>query len=295
MSNTVNIARKINRILRDLKHPLRAVDPMLWTSRARRRRTFRNETIYDVGMHEGQDTAFYLKKGFRVVAVEANRVLTDAASKLFAPFIAAGQLSILNIGITENESDSDLEFFVTDRISEWSSFNRDVAGRDASPIHSVFVPTRTLASIIAEFGPAYNVKIDIEGYDAIALRSLLTVEPKPRYISVENGNQGMLGMLVSAGYDRFKYIQQKAISELCVSLPSREGDYTGHLFPRGASGPFGEETPGKWVAAERIRTEISKVWDVDGLAKQSGHDDRIHGWFDLHARHSSAPMQPVNG
>jgi FkbM family methyltransferase len=285
------INRKLTRILRDLKHPLRAIDSMLWMRKARRRRTFRNETIYDVGMHEGQDTAFYLKKGFRVVAVEANRLLTDTASKWFAPFIASDQLSILNVGISDREADSDLEFFVNDRISEWSSFNRDVAGRDASPIHSVFVQTRTLASIVAEYGPAYYVKIDIEGYDAIALKSLLTVEPKPRYISVENGNQGMLGMLVSAGYDRFKYIQQKGISELRVPVSAREGDYAGHLFPRGASGPFGEETPGHWVTAEQIRTVISKVWDVDGSAKRPGHDDSIHGWFDLHARHSSAPCR----
>jgi hypothetical protein len=155
----------------------------------------------------------------------------------------------------------------------------------------VFVQTRTLASIVAEYGPAYYVKIDIEGYDAIALKSLLTVEPKPRYISVENGNQGMLGMLVSAGYDRFKYIQQKGISELRVPVSAREGDYAGHLFPRGASGPFGEETPGHWVTAEQIRTAISNVWDVDGSAKRPGHDDSIRGWFDLHARHSSAPCR----
>jgi FkbM family methyltransferase len=285
------INRKLTRVLRDIKYPLRAIDSMLWMRKARRRRTFRNETIYDVGMHEGQDTAFYLKKGFRVVAVEANRVLTDTASKRFAPFIASDQLSILNVGISDREADSDLEFFVNDRISEWSSFNRDVAGRDASPIHSVFVQTRTLASIVAEYGPAYYVKIDIEGYDAIALKSLLTVEPKPRYISVENGNQGMLGMLVSAGYDRFKYIQQKGISELRVPVSAREGDYAGHLFPRGASGPFGEETPGHWVTAEQIRTAISNVWDVDGSAKRPGHDDSIRGWFDLHARHSSAPCR----
>lgn len=282
----VNITRKLTRVLRDLKHPLRAIDSMMWMRRARRRRTFRSETVYDIGMHEGQDTAFYLKKGFRVVAVEANRVLTDAARKRFAPFTDSGQLTILNVGIAAGESAAGLEFFVNDRFSEWSSFDRDIAGRDASPIHSITIPTRTLASIVAEYGPAYFVKIDIEGYDAIALRSLLGVERKPRYVSVENGNQGMLGMLVSAGYDGFKYIQQKGISRLRVPVPAREGDYTGHLFPRGASGPFGEETPGDWLDADQVRAEIARVWDVDGSAKRPGHIEHIHGWFDLHARHS---------
>ena len=29
------------------------------------------QTIFDLGFHEGGDTDFYLRKGFRVVAVEA--------------------------------------------------------------------------------------------------------------------------------------------------------------------------------------------------------------------------------
>ena len=34
--------------------------------------TPRKNLIFDIGMHIGQDTEFYLKKGFCVVAVEAN-------------------------------------------------------------------------------------------------------------------------------------------------------------------------------------------------------------------------------
>ena len=40
--------------------------------------------IYDVGLHEGQDTAYYLWKGFRVLAVEANPELTQAAQSKFS-------------------------------------------------------------------------------------------------------------------------------------------------------------------------------------------------------------------
>ena len=32
----------------------------------------RADLIYDVGFHQGEDTAFYLKKGFLVVAFEAH-------------------------------------------------------------------------------------------------------------------------------------------------------------------------------------------------------------------------------
>ena len=281
----MTLNRTLTRILRDLKHPLRALDSMLWIRRARRRRTFGAATIYDVGMHEGQDTGFYLKKGFRVIAIEANSVLVDAARRRFAPFIASGQLVIVNVGIVAEDNGGTLDFYVNDRISEWSSFSRELAARNDSPVHVVSVPTRTLASIVAEYGPAYFVKIDIEGHDAIALNSLLQAEPRPRFVSVENGNQGMLDMLVAAGYDAFKYIQQRGISDLRVTRPAREGEYAGHLFPRGASGPFGEETPGPWLDAEGVRQEIESVWGADGQSRKSQKDQTAGGWFDLHARH----------
>ena len=30
------------------------------------------DLVYDVGMHKGEDTEFYLRKGFRVIAFEAD-------------------------------------------------------------------------------------------------------------------------------------------------------------------------------------------------------------------------------
>ena len=41
----------------------------------------RNDLIIDVGMHDGTDTAFYLAKGFNVVAIEANPGLVRCGSE----------------------------------------------------------------------------------------------------------------------------------------------------------------------------------------------------------------------
>ena len=41
------------------------------------------DLIYDVGMHDGDDTAYYLDKGFQVVAVEANPVLVQSGRERF--------------------------------------------------------------------------------------------------------------------------------------------------------------------------------------------------------------------
>ena len=37
--------------------------------------------IYDVGMNKGEETDFYLKKGFRVIGFEANPNLTESCRK----------------------------------------------------------------------------------------------------------------------------------------------------------------------------------------------------------------------
>ncbi len=45
--------------------------------------------IIDLGMNNGDDTAFYLAKGYNVVAVEANPHLVAAARVRFAKDIAS--------------------------------------------------------------------------------------------------------------------------------------------------------------------------------------------------------------
>lgn len=50
-----------------------------------------DDLIYDVGLHRGEDTDYYLQKGFRVVAVEANPQLVDECTARFAREIADGK------------------------------------------------------------------------------------------------------------------------------------------------------------------------------------------------------------
>jgi hypothetical protein len=55
-----------------------------------------NDLVYDVGMNNGDDTAYYLSLGFRTVAIEANPELVKYAKARFAREIASGRLIILN-------------------------------------------------------------------------------------------------------------------------------------------------------------------------------------------------------
>jgi hypothetical protein len=62
------------------------------------------DLIYDVGMNNGDDTAYYLRRGFRVVAIEADPRLAKSAAERFGTQISSGQLRILNIGIAKKAS-----------------------------------------------------------------------------------------------------------------------------------------------------------------------------------------------
>jgi hypothetical protein len=54
--------------------------------------------IYDVGMHNGDDTAYYLAKGAHVVAIEANPTLCDSVIQKFETPITEGRLNIFKYG-----------------------------------------------------------------------------------------------------------------------------------------------------------------------------------------------------
>ena len=231
--------------------------------------------IYDVGMHVGQDTEFYLKKGFDVVAVEANPVLAGEQASRFESFVRSGRLKILNVGI--GPSRGTFPFFVNDFLSEWSSFDRELGSREGR-FHEIRVEMVPLEEILLAHGIPYYLKIDIEGYDELALEGVLRVEERPRFVSVENGQKPVLDLLRSAGYDRFKFVNQQRVPEQEVPFPAREGLYAPHAFPHGASGLFGEETPGPWLDYDRVLTEIETYWG------NPGRDANVHGWFDLHAR-----------
>src|SRR6267378_1872666 len=56
--------------------------------------------IYDIGMCACEDTDFYLTKGYRVIAVEANPSACKAATQRYASEIAHGRLTIVNRAIS---------------------------------------------------------------------------------------------------------------------------------------------------------------------------------------------------
>ena len=56
-----------------------------------------NQLVFDVGMHQGEDTDYYLSKGYRVIAVDADPSLIERASQQFGEAEREGKLVLVNL------------------------------------------------------------------------------------------------------------------------------------------------------------------------------------------------------
>ena len=164
--------------------------------------------VYGVGVHRGDDTAYYLHKGFRVVGVEANPVMADHLRDRFRSEIASGALQLLQVGVADIEGE--LDFWVCDAVSEWSSFQERKASAGGKTSHPVKVRTLPFARILGQHGVPFYCKIDIEGNDHLCLEGIDAAD-KPQYVSVEmslaKGDRD-LSLLHALGYRKFKIISQ---------------------------------------------------------------------------------------
>jgi hypothetical protein len=89
-----------------------------------------DDLVFDVGMHLGEDSAYYLAKGYRVVAVEANPELADAGRRRFDREISAGRLTIVEGAIADTDRPT-ITFYRHPTESVWGTADPDWAGRNA--------------------------------------------------------------------------------------------------------------------------------------------------------------------
>lgn len=252
------------------------------------------DLIFDLGMYEGQDTRFYLAKGFRVVALEANPELCRRNAELFASEIASGQLKIVQKALW-HEAGQQIPFYV---FSAWSSVFPEIAGRDNTPTTEIKVDTTTMADMIAEFGVPYYLKCDIEGADTIVCDQVAAGPQKPDVVSFEDESGALAKRLAEAGYDRFQFINQGRLHKQRPPQPAREGRYVDKTFDGATSGLFGRElNPNNWVDLATYQRRVA-FWTamrekrvnpiVEYACRRVGKAFRIDwlvktGWADVHA------------
>ncbi len=232
------------------------------------------DLIFDIGMHTGVDTEFYLKKGFRVVAIEANPTLVSAAEIKFESAKDQGRLYIESVGIFNSEIN--LNFYVNEDCDEWSSFTEHLGTRQNTKFRMIDVPCKPLNYFIEKHGMPYYIKIDVEGVDAMVVRDLSRLQGRPKFISVEDGGIDTLIALYESGVRQFKFINQLAIRDFILPNPALEGEmYVEHRFGIASSGPFGSELPGEWLGPE----DAFKFY-LDNV--RPPNSPPIDGWWDIH-------------
>ena len=262
-----------------------------------------SDLIFDVGMHTGEDTAFYLKKGFRVVAVEANTKLVGEAEARFEAEVESGQLRIVAAAIGRNPGRT--TFYANDQKDDWGTTDPEFVARNIGfgTTHSASeVPCVTFSSVLETHGTPYYLKIDIEGADLLCLEAMLGRADRPRFVSIESsltsfeGVFGELSHLWVLGYRGFKIVDQAQNSEVRCPDPPLEGVFVDQRFDGHMSGPFGDEAPGEWQpigpTLDRYRELLSLQAKHDRGAGESGLDRWLSrltrrqapGWYDIHGR-----------
>jgi FkbM family methyltransferase len=263
------------------------------------------DLVFDVGMNICEDTDFYLKKGFRVVAVEANPSACLEAERRYPGEVASGQLTILNRAISGARAP--LRFFVCRTMSAWSTAStalRDQWARQGAVFEEIEVPGMSSADLIADYGVPRYAKVDIEGFDLICLRGFQAVSAAPRYLSVEVDFytvDELLGVLKGLGYRRYALVGQAGVANQRAPAAAKEGRAVAYEFKSGCSGLFGEELPAPWGDAGAVRARCAAVVTQHRIA---GALDRLGGvplvggalarlkdrrlplardWYDIHA------------
>ena len=273
------------------------------------------DLVFDIGMHHGNDTAFYLANGYRVVGVDASPLLTEQCAARFHREVASGQLTILNEGILDRPGV--FTFQRNLQRDEWSTFDPDKNGKPG-PWEEIEVRCRSLAALIADYGVPYFIKIDIEGADFQAIATLSS-ETAPRYISLElNPSDPMIERLIELGYSSFKLVDEETLwnappiweHEIGWRLlrklsrrfppfhsamralplrfrmrrewnPTERRSFKGYDFPGQSSGPFGEDAAGDWLSPKAALARFARI--RNGYVR-AGLSDAL--WWDVHARRS---------
>ena len=106
--------------------------------------------VFDLGMHNGDDTAYYLSRGFDVVALDANPKLCEQAQTRFQTAIDEGRLRIFNAAIWDKNGET--TFFVNLDNDHWSSLDINWATRDGSRYKEISIRCVTFSSMVDDFG-----------------------------------------------------------------------------------------------------------------------------------------------
>jgi len=234
--------------------------------------------IYDIGVNLGEDSRFYLDKGFSVVGIEANPVIAQELRSAFGSEISEGRYTLEEVGIWSHRKM--LPFYRNLDNDHWSSFDVNYGCRDGSAFEELQIECITALDLFDKHGIPRYLKIDVEGADRHIVSDLSSLHTLPRFVSVEEYGFDALDALHKAGYQKFYFAAQRDKSWAIPPEPAKEGVYHKKKFDGYDSGLFGDELPGEWMDYS-----VAKDYFLSKI-----RNDRYeylgpeHEWFDIHAK-----------
>ena len=269
------------------------------------------DLVFDLGVHKGEDSAFYLAKGYRVVGFEADPVLADLVRTRFRSEILSGAYQLVEGAISDQQGP--LVFYRNPTKTEFGTLYPDWLHRNehmGSTHEEISVQAVSFADALSKYGVPHYMKIDIEGGDANCLAALGMCADVPDYLSIESDKTDLanihseISTLASLGYNRFQAVQQRFIHRKTQIFQNWGGETFSYRFERGASGAFGSELRGHWKSADDVIAQYEEIfegyrrwgdethWKRNKLMKAGLDATEIltgiafPGWFDTHAARS---------
>lgn len=270
------------------------------------------QLIFDIGMYKGEDTQFYLRKGFNVVAIEADPNLINHNTKRFQRFIDTGQLQIIHGAITA-QTKGMIDFYRCDSLPVWNTtdlqFVKAMQSRALpTKITKLQVPILDLAEILAKYGIPYYMKIDIEGADHYCLDALSNFKTAPKYLSLESSKTDIYAIqeefdkLIKLGYKHFSIRQQQTIPFTIHRFKDLLGNSFIHRFKLHSSGMFGDDlSHNAWLSKDDAIKQYRKIFRTYRMLGDSSFFQKnifcasflyilshiirtgLPGWYDTHA------------
>lgn len=153
-----------------------------------------------------------LKNNYKVIGVDASKEIINYCKDKYKNY---KNLTLINKCISDKDN-STVIFYLSDW-DVWNSLNKNIADRLDKCIGEDTIETITLSTLLNTYGCPFYLRMDIEGFDELALIQILDTKYRPKYISCESeclGNEyeniydkvdGLtnLNLLHDLGYTKF--------------------------------------------------------------------------------------------
>ena len=234
--------------------------------------------IYDFGAARGENIPYYLLRSDFIVAIEADPENCNFIKNKFKKEIEDKKLFLENCIVTEK----------TEKNIFYKHLNNYLLGQFPKPNQSLEINFKKLElvskdviQIIKTYGSPYFVKIDVEQYDEVILKRILSNNIKPNYISVEGTHPKMLDLLHNVGgYNSFKLVEGSDVEYLYRNSKIETGlTKKKYSFTKNSAGPFGNDIYGNWISKENF----SKLMEF-----------KQYGWRDIHCSFYDLAEETLN-